>query len=412
MAGLNIPKREQLENGPKLSDLNKARLKAQDRLSDYAERAAVKGADVAFGEDTGDSILEDLAYGAVPGGSLYQRAKTGTRPGLLDFADLIPGGGTALKGASLFVPMDLVRSLAKRTGAEGFESKFKRLPKAVQESWISSFGDVHSDKLRKHRDRVVAPNNIDHSLVHAHPKFDTEHMGSASYYFPFENSVRDLGYYQPYIALNPILKGDSRVETLIHEGAHLMDNSMGTAQEVTNMPSNWMWTHPYSGRVSGHWLGASTTNKYPLKGSKNAMEYQDITGNFSPLEYTYARSHPLENPDSDPIDWLADDPHGLEFYKDRQRYDWDGNHKPRTVDMGKVATEGFAQFLESIPYTDLGRTPARRELVELAERDPRRSDDFTINFDRLEDYLSRQNNWHDDEELKRNVVPYLTSYHR
>lgn len=93
MAGLNIPKREQLENGPKLSDLNKARLKAQDRLSDYAGRAAVKGADVAFGEDTGDSLLEDLAYGAVPGGSLYQRAKTGTRPGLLDFADFIPGSG-------------------------------------------------------------------------------------------------------------------------------------------------------------------------------------------------------------------------------------------------------------------------------------------------------------------------------
>lgn len=96
MAGLNIPKREQLENGPKLSDLNKARLKAQDRLSDYAERAAVKGADLAFGEDTGDSLLEDLAYGAVPFGSLFQRAKTGTRPGLLDFADFIPGSG-ALK---------------------------------------------------------------------------------------------------------------------------------------------------------------------------------------------------------------------------------------------------------------------------------------------------------------------------
>lgn len=96
MAGLNIPKRERLENGPKLSDLNKARLNAQDRLSDYAERAAVKGADLAFGEDTGDSLLEDLAYGAVPGGSLFQRAKTGTRPGLLDFADFIPGSG-ALK---------------------------------------------------------------------------------------------------------------------------------------------------------------------------------------------------------------------------------------------------------------------------------------------------------------------------
>lgn len=411
MAGLNIPKREQLENGPKLSDLNKARLKAQDRLSDYAERAAVKGADVAFGEDTGDSLLEDLAYGAVPGGSLFQRAKTGTRPGLLDFADFIPGGGTALKGASLFVPMDLVRSLAKRTGADGFERKFKRLPKAVQESWISSFGDVHSNKLKKHRDRVLAPNTIDHSLVHAYPKLNTEYAGSASYYFPFEYSVRDLGYYQPYISLDVLAKGDNLDDALIHEGAHLMDNSMGTAKEVTNMPSDYMFAHPFSGRVSGDWLEASVTNKYPLRGSKNALIQQEMTGNFSPLEYAYARRHPLENPDSDPTDWLADDPHGLEFYKDIQRYDWDGNPKPRTIDEGKVSREGFAQFVESIPYTDLGRTPARRKLVELAERDPRRSEDFTVNFDRFEDYLS-QPSYKYDEELKRNVVPYLMSYQR
>jgi hypothetical protein len=411
MAGLNIPKREQLENGPKFSDLNKARLKAQDKLSDYAERAAVKGADLAFGEDTGDSFLEDLAYGAVPGGSLYQRAKTGTRPGLLDFADFIPSGGPALKAASLFVPMDLVKSLAKRTGAKGFENKFKRLPKAVQESWISSFGDVHSNKLKEHRDKLGVSDKIDHSLVHAYPKLNTEYLGSASYYFPFENSVQNLGYYQPYISLDVLASGDDLVDALIHEGSHLMDNSMGTAKEVTKMPQDWMYVHPYSGRVSKDWLDKSTTNGYPLRGSKNSMDHQDITGAFSPLEYAYNKKHPSENPDSDPIYWLADDPHGLEFYKNRQEYDWEGNPKPRTIDDDKVAREGFAQFMESIPYTDLGRTPARRKLVELAERDPRRSEDFTVNFDRFEDYLSQPTYKYDDE-LKQNVVPYLMSYQR
>lgn len=410
MAGLNIPKREQLENGPKFSDLNKARLKAQDRLSDYAERAAVKGADVAFGEDTGDSLLKDLAYGVVPAGSLYQRAKTGTRPGLLDFADIIPVGGKVLKGASLFVPMDLVRSLAKRTGAEGFEKKFKRLPKAVQESWISSFGDVHSNKLKTHRDKLGVSDKIDHSLVHAYPKLNTEYIGSSSYYFPFDRSVRDLGYYQPYISLDVLANGDNLVDDLIHEGAHLMDNSMGTAKEVAKMPSDWMYAHPFSGHISRDWIDASTTDKYPLKGSKNALDYQDVTGNFSPLEYSYSKKHPLErDPDTEPADWLADDPHGLKYYLNRQEYDWDGNPKPRTIDEDRVAREGFAQFVESIPYTDLGRTPARHNLVELAEKDPRRSEDFTVNFDRLEEYLSRQNNIYDDDEIKRNVVPYITS---
>lgn len=93
MAGLNIPHRSELPHGTFLGDLNRARLDAQQKATDIGNKAVELGADVAFGEDTGDSFLEDLAYGAVPGGSLYQRAKTGTRPGLLDFADFIPGSG-------------------------------------------------------------------------------------------------------------------------------------------------------------------------------------------------------------------------------------------------------------------------------------------------------------------------------
>lgn len=409
MAGLNIPKRSELPHGTFLGDVNKARLDAQAKLSDYAERASGVAGDMLFGEDTGDGMLKDLAYGLVPGGSLFQRATTGTRPGLLDFADFVPAGGTAVKAASLFVPMDLVKGLAKRAGADGFESRFKRLPKPVQESWISSFGDVHSNKLKKQRDKIGVSDKIDHSLVHAYPKLNTKYSGTASYYFPFEHSVRDLGYYQPYISLDRISDGDELVSALLHEGAHLMDNSMGTAKEVANMPSDWRYAHPYSGYVSKDWIDASTMNRYPLRGSKNAQEYQDITGKFSPLEYAYAKNHPLENPDSDPVYWLADDPHGLEFYQNRQYYDWDGNPVPRTIDEDNVAREGLAQFVETIPFTDLGKTPARRKLVEFAERDPRRSDDFTINFDRLEDYLSQPADKY-DEEIRRNVVPYLSSF--
>lgn len=389
MVGLNIPKRSELPHGTFLGDVNKARLGAQEKLSDYAERASGVAGDMLFGEDTGEGVLKDLAYGLVPGGSLFQRATTGTRPGLLDFADFIPGGGTALKGASLFVPMDLVKSLAKRVGAKGFEGKFERLPEAVQESWISSFGDVHSNKLKKHRDRIGVSDEIDHSLVHAYPKLRTSYGETASYYTPFENSVRDLGYYQPTITLETSNGVGDLVQALIHEGAHLMDNSMGTAKEVTLMPSDWRYAHPFSGQISKDWIDASTVDKYPLSGSKNAYKYQDDTGNFSPLAYAYEKRHPLENPDSEPVYWLADDPHGLEFYKNRQTYDWDGNPLPRTIDEDAVSREGLAQFVEAIPYTDLGRTPARRKLVEFAERDPRRSEDFTINFDRLEDYLSR-----------------------
>lgn len=64
-------------------------------LNEFAKTAGSTVASAAYpimlgltGEDTGDEWYEDLAYGAVPGGALVQRAKTGTIPGLLD---LLPG---------------------------------------------------------------------------------------------------------------------------------------------------------------------------------------------------------------------------------------------------------------------------------------------------------------------------------
>lgn len=64
-------------------------------LNEFAKTAGSTAASAAYpimlgltGEDTGDEWYEDLAYGAVPGGALVQRAKTGTVPGLLD---LLPG---------------------------------------------------------------------------------------------------------------------------------------------------------------------------------------------------------------------------------------------------------------------------------------------------------------------------------
>jgi hypothetical protein len=64
-------------------------------LNEFAKTAGSTAASAAYpimlglaGEDTGDEWYEDLAYGAVPGGALVQRVKTGTIPGLLD---LLPG---------------------------------------------------------------------------------------------------------------------------------------------------------------------------------------------------------------------------------------------------------------------------------------------------------------------------------
>ena len=413
MAGLNIPHRSELPHGTFLGDLNRARLDAQQKATDIGNQAVGIGAEMAFGEDTGDDMLTDLAYGAVPGGSLYQRAKTGTRPGALDFADFIPGGGTALTAAKMFVPMDLVRSLAKRAGAtQDFTTKFKLLPKAVQESWISSFGDLHSNKLKKHRDELGVSGRSDNTLVHSYPKIVTEYDVPANgFYVPYSYGSRDFGYYRPYIVIDrgnsPYIIGD----VLNHEGAHLMDNSMGTAGAINRMTtSEWPWADPARDWISRNWIKASTIDKYPLLGSKRAMDWQDRTGRFSPLEYAFSKHHP--DPDSELLGWLDDDPHGLEYYREKPssggiqiRIDNVGLD-PNRIDEDAVAREGLAQFVESYPYTDIERTPAHRKLVEFAENDPRRSDDFTIDFDRFEDYLSQPAN-NGDFDVEFNVIPYL-----
>lgn len=113
MAGLNIPKRSELPRGTFLGNVNNARLDAQAKLSDYAERASGVAGDMLFGEDTGAGVLKDLAYGLVPGGSLFQRAMTGTMPGALDYLDVVPGVGTGLKFAMTPIAAAFSRDLLK-----------------------------------------------------------------------------------------------------------------------------------------------------------------------------------------------------------------------------------------------------------------------------------------------------------
>lgn len=413
MAGLNIPHRSELPHGTFLGDLNRARLDAQQKATDIGNEAVGIGADLMLGEDTGDDMLTDLAYGAVPGGSLYQRAKTGTRPGALDFADFIPGGGTALTAAKMFVPMDLVRSLAKRAGAKGFERTFKSLPEAVQESWISSFGDLHSNKLKKHRDELGVSGQSANTLVHSYPKIVTEYDAPVDgYYIPFSYGSRNFGYYRPYIVTTSGKSPYVISDVLNHEGAHLMDNSMGTAGAINRMTSDWPLADPARDWISRNWIKASTIDKYPLLGSKRAMDWQDRTGYFSPLEYAFSKRFPSEA--SEPAAILADDPHGLKFYREKPssgiqlRIDNVGLD-PNRIDEDIVAQEGLAQFVQSYPYTDIERTPAHRKLVEFAENDPRRSDDFTIDFDRFEDYLSQPVN-KGDFDVEFNVIPYLKGF--
>ncbi len=93
-------------------------------LNEFAMTAGSTAASAAYpimlgltGEDTGDEWYEDLAYGAVPGGALVQRAKTGTMPGLLD---LLPGElGAGAKLAMLPIAKFGVKEILEGTARMG-----------------------------------------------------------------------------------------------------------------------------------------------------------------------------------------------------------------------------------------------------------------------------------------------------
>lgn len=105
MATLNIPVRKRRDAEDLRNEIVQAGQKA-------GEAASLAG-QMLFGEDTGSSIGEDLAYGAVPGGSLFQRAMTGTMPGLLDYVDVVPGVGAGLKFAMTPIALAFSRDLLK-----------------------------------------------------------------------------------------------------------------------------------------------------------------------------------------------------------------------------------------------------------------------------------------------------------
>lgn len=101
-------------------------------LNEFAKTAGSAAASAAYpimlglvGEDTGDEWYEDLAYGAVPGGALVQRAKTGTKPGLLDLLPGELGAGARLAMAPIAAAFsrDLLKGGAARLGKNARNTK-------------------------------------------------------------------------------------------------------------------------------------------------------------------------------------------------------------------------------------------------------------------------------------------------
>jgi hypothetical protein len=159
-----------------------------------------------------------------------------------------------------------------------------------------------------------------------------------------------------------------------------MDESIGTSDVLKRIPNVEVPQAAIKPKhISERWLDDVTKKrKYPFSGWYDDLEFQDNTGLLSPIYYKYDKTHPeFQDFYQDPVDWLADDPHGKAYFLQ-------GGKVPNE---NRVAQEGFAQFGESIPYIKETNFPVYNSFVKVAEKDPRRNKDYSISFDNFVKYL-------------------------
>ena len=379
-----IPKRQDLPKGPSLYEYAKSIAPNVVREMEKPAREVRDTGKLLYNAAMGEDA-EGLPLGAefIPGVSLAAKLKQGKTPGLFDILDMPSVKGItglkalgALKAANLAVNPDLIKLLGKWIRSTEFEKRFAMLPKAVRESWAASFGDLHNTTLGEHR-RKLRPDEGLNDLLHEHPVLGGGLRDYGGLYYPMSTDTQITGKYTPKIFLSDNRTYD-RTPDLIHEGTHLMDEVLGTTSNGMKpiREGTYPYYHPFTSDASEQWIDDITRHKRPFnKAESLASLIQEDTGKFSPIYYKQELWDGTNTKDSPAWWWLSDDPHGSSHFKRT-----DG-----TINEGSVATEGLAQFVESIPYgfnTRTARqTPAYRSLVEYAEADPRRSTDFIIDYD-------------------------------
>lgn len=161
-------------------------------LNEFAKTAGSAAASAAYpimlgltGEDTGDEWYEDLAYGAVPGGALVQRAKTGTIPGLLD---MLPGElGAGARLAMLPIAKFGAEEIAK--GAARMGKSARNTEKAlVKESGDNPYVFYHRTS-KEHADDIKREGLDRNSRNKGENTWDSDELPDVNWLSPSPSNI-------------------------------------------------------------------------------------------------------------------------------------------------------------------------------------------------------------------------------
>ena len=361
-------------------------------LNEFAKTAGSAAETAAYpimlglaGEDTGDEWYEDLAYGAVPGGALVQRAKTGTKPGLLDLLPGELGAGARLAMAPIAAAFsrDLLKGGKARLGKSA-----KNVANALDEKrQIKEHGG--KDIVRYHRTMKGNEQSIlDKGLLVSDPNVNSNTGRNTS----------DVHKLPPivWLANNP-----TDIPVLRHEFSRRPGNV--TTFEV-RMPYDW-----YTGKKRYYFKGGRGGKLIEVPPGSAPMltdegDYMiDVFGENIPPEYlkqydTMSRNSIPRYSHIDKAEMSGTDSYGDFIYYDDFAQDYEGrvgDKSPRWVRNSKALQElnseapdnpwGFGDLkVNDNPFWHWLNTnvPAKFRLVD-------KSDEFTKTLEDAEKELSR-----------------------
>ena len=300
---------------------------------------------------------------------------------------------------------EIVSTIARRAGLDDelrntLWKYIERIPEALQSAWINSFGDVSSPGLADARRRVLITrfkNDFPYATDEQAAQRVQDVIDRASGYdelygdvlikhpdIGIDATTTSSGYVNGGYGRRMIFSANPRIRwylpnTIIHEGTHYMDKARGVAKDVRDgellkgpryETVDWLPDESFKLPTTAYDVGQAIANARPEQ-QKNF-----VIRKFAPIRsmgaIDYNRTDPT-NIEAFANTCLKNDDHGFHYFIKKN------DIGSREVSVGDVATEGLAQWLESLPtYEGLSNLPISKKIIERIEDDPRRG--FNIDF--------------------------------
>lgn len=307
---------------------------------------------------------------------------------------------------------EIVSTIARRAGLDDelrntLWKYIERMPEALQSAWINSFGDVSSPDLADARRRALPAHikkgypSLTDEQVNQRVKYivdnappDDEAFGNVVIRYPIitTDATRAFaGYTDPSYGRRMVFSSYPRIReylprTILHEGTHYMDKARGMAKDMRD-GNVFKWPHS----ESPDWLPDEAfklpTRIYDVEQAIGNVEQAIgdvrpeqqktfILRKFAPIRsmgmIDYKHTDPT-NIEAFTNTCLKDDDHGFHYFLRKN------DLGDREMSVDRVASEGLAQWLESLPtYEGLSNLPISKKIIERIEDDPRRG--FKIDF--------------------------------